>query len=146
MKIVLFSTFLAKSSIVPSPRFRNDNPQLLFLLDHPLFRLVNTDRQVHGQTKMAASIQAETFWDLPPSALALQGFNIRLSGQESEGSPCHGSTLRFENSSSATIKWMQKCRVQVSSPPIHPHSHPHGPVVTRGDISLAFTSLDYQYC
>lgn len=114
-------------------------PSYFFLFHRPLFWLLNTEWQTgrwsDGRGGIHPSRQAERF----PIFLHL----LWLSKASTSKSSCHASTLRFKNSSSATIKWMQECRVKVSRSPA---AHPHGPVGPRGDISFALKSLDYQYC
>lgn len=57
-------------------------------------------------------VRAQNLSDLPPSALAGEGFTTAETERERESS-CHSSTLRYRKRSLETIKWMQACRVNV---------------------------------
>lgn len=125
---------------------RKWNSQMSWFFKRSLFRLFNTDRWVQGQTNRVHPGR-KPFWSTSIcSGCQRLHYCLPMAETETERkSSCHSSTLRYRKRLSATIKWMQACRAKAWD--AHQEStHPHGPVVTRGDISGASTSLYYRYC
>lgn len=78
--------------------------------------------------------------DLPPSALAVKGFTTAETERER-----HPVTVPPWDTGRGCWRQSSGCR-RAGWTSGMPSRSPHGPVVKRGDISVASTSLHYRYC
>lgn len=78
--------------------------------------------------------------DLPPSALAAEVFTTAETERESQP-----VTVPPWDTGRGCWRQSSGCR-RAGWTSGRPSRCPHGPVVKRGDVSVASTSLDYRYC